>query len=135
MEDLRRFAIYLTKFETRVVIAGILARRFTSRDGVVIRRSLRLDKSPLGRLVGNRFRWERPAAIEYFGVVKRSTGFVELAGLVHEPLRRYGLCELYVPIVNFSSVTVEDVARFAPDLVEDFPAFKERMVRARWDRA
>jgi len=122
------FRIYLSKFEARVIVAGIDGGRWGTPTNVTIRPG-KLAQSPIATLVGTRFFYPRPAAIEYYGLVKKSLGFMELAAKVHE----FGIGTIRAPLVNFSSVKIEDVAALAPDLVDGFVPFKKRIKEIRWN--
>lgn len=68
--------------------------------------------------------------IDYYGLKKRSQGFVDLANdLIN---RQSGqIRNIYCSVVNFSSIKVEQVAMTAPNLVKEFPIFKERLLLLR----
>ena len=68
-----------------------------------------------------------PAAIDYYGFIKKSSGlmaqFANSSDLQVRAVR--------APIVHFASIKVEDVSDLSPELVRDFPGFKKLLVTLR----
>jgi len=121
------FQIYLTRFESKVLIRGYERGRWGSMVNASTRRGS-LAGEPIGRLVGDRFVYDRPLVLEYGGHIKKSTGFMALAVQIDE----FGIRTLRAPLVNLSSCKVEDVYALAPELVEGFVPFKREIIIARW---
>jgi hypothetical protein len=121
------FQVYLARFENEVLIRGYERGLWGSVVPASTRRGS-LAGEPIGRLVGDRFVYDRPLVLEYGGHIKKSTGFMALAVQIDE----FGIRTLRAPLVNFSSCKVEHVYTLAPELVEGFVPFKREIIIARW---
>lgn len=121
------FMIYLARFERDVIVRGLDEGLWGTTSHVAIRPG-RLEREPVGKLLGSRLACDASLAVEYYGHVKKSIGFMSRAA----EIEHFGVRTMVAPLVNFSTVRVEDVARLAPDLVAGFPAFKAEIVAARF---
>ncbi len=123
-----KFTEYMTEFERRVVQVGVDRGLLGAKTWLPIR-SGRLTRTPFARLVGTRFSCDEPIVIEYFGLHKRSTGFMAKAQRMFEFKKG-----LNATLVNLSSVKDSHLADLAPDLLPDFPAFKQAIVDVRFEQ-
>lgn len=124
--DRKTFIEFMNALEQRVIVPAIEASILGKRVWAPIRDG-KLYYTPLAELIGTRFYYPRPAVIEYFGMHKRSTGFMEKAQKVQELLTGFD-----APLVNFSTVRDIHLRQYAPDLMVDFPVFKAQIVKARF---
>jgi len=124
-----KFQLYMANFEERVIKQAIKDERLGTRAWMPFRDG-RLTRTPLADLVGTRFTWDVPAVIEYYGLHKRSTAFMEKA----QRLFQFGKKGFECVVVNLSSVKDSLIAELAPDLLPDFPAFKQAIIDIRFDK-
>lgn len=120
------FRKYLEKFESKVVVGGIEGGMFDKISMVPVRKG-KLDKTTFGDTLGTQFEYDKPAAIDYYGLIKKSTGLVDQVSSNHELQVR----AVKAPIVHFASIKIEWISDLAPDLVRDFPKFKKKIVSLR----
>ena len=124
--DRRAFLIYMNQFEQQVVGPGITDGLFGQRVWAPIQNG-KLHSSELAQLLGTRFLYSRPAVIEYYGLHKRSTGFMEKA------VRLNGLLSGFeCPFVNFSAIRDRHIKDLAPELLLDFCDFKQAIIQVRF---
>jgi hypothetical protein len=127
MDDTRQdFLEYLNQFEVGVVICGFELDMFTKHTLVPVR-PCRLAFEHFGRLLGRTFDYAFPLVIDYYGMIKKSSGFMEKI----MDIGKYQVKMLQAPVVFFASIRIEDVAEIAPALVSGFPAFKNRLLAER----
>ena len=122
------FQKYMTEFENRVIKAAIEQGKLGTRAWMPIRDG-RLTRTPLADLVGTRFSYDTPVVIEYYGLHKRSTGFMTKAQRMFEFRKGFDAI-----VVNLSSVKDSLIAELAPDLLPRFPAFKAAIIAIRFDK-
>jgi hypothetical protein len=123
------FQEYLAKFEHYVIKQAISQGLLGTKAWMPIRDG-RLTRTPLADLVGTRFTSKVPAVLEYYGLHKRSTGFMEKAGRLLE----FGKKGFECIVVNLSSVKDSLIADLAPELLPRFPAFKQAIIAVRFDK-
>jgi len=130
-EDMEGIAFqrYMAEFEHRVIKRAIEEGKLGTRAWMPIRDG-RLTRTPLADLVGTRFTHYQPVVLEYYGLHKRSTAFMEKAGR----LFKYGKTGFECVVVNLSSVKDSLILDLAPDLLPDFPAFKEAIIAVRFTK-
>lgn len=124
--DRRAFLEYMNGLEQRVIVPGFHQGLFGSTIWATIRNG-KLHSSEFAELLGTRFWADEPMVIEYYGLHKRSTGFMRKAEKVHGILSGFD-----VPFVNFSSVRDIHLKSLAEDLLIDFPTFKQEIIRVRF---
>lgn len=127
---MKDFAKYLRRFEVAVCEVGA-TQNVLGRDELVPVSSCRLEKTRFGRLMGWRIDSDFPFAINYYGYIKRSTGFFASFQAARAMAKEAQIKSLVVPVVNFASIKLEKMARLAPTLVVDFAAFKKAILDAR----
>ena len=118
---------YMNAFEHKIVIPGLEQGLFGSVQDLPIWDN-KLSGHKLRKLIGTRFKYEKPAIISYYDVEKRSTGFMAKALIVNE----------FMTIVkghkvSFSSIKIEHIAQLDPELLECFAHFKALLVKERFD--
>lgn len=125
MDDIR-FREYMALFEHHVVKEGIRQGKFGKEAWMPIRDG-RLTREPIARLVGTRFSFEKPAVLEYYGLHKRSTTFMEKARRMQHFMKGFK-----ATVVNISSIKDMHIVQLAPELLHEFPAFKQKIVETRF---
>jgi len=123
--DEGRFKEYLTEFEQKVIVQGVV-NTILGRPEMVAVRNGKLSKTPYGRLVGGEIPTDVLMSIDYYGLTKRSTGFGAIVRDIDGQVRI-----LESQVVHFASIRIENVAELAPELVAEFPAFKQKLLRER----
>jgi hypothetical protein len=124
MEELD-FRIYMNSLEQKVIVPAIEKRLLGRIQPEPIRPTIN-DYSKLGRLLGTRFLYARPAVLKYYDVRKRSTGFMAVAeeqsrGIPSE------WASLTVPVVDFSEVKRWHVEQTEPMLLHGWDEFCEQL--------
>ena len=124
--DRREFTEYMNRLEQQVIVPSLTKGRLGRTVWLPIRNG-KLHSSELAALLGTRFFCEDAAVIDYYGLHKRSTGFMAKAV-------RLGcfLTGFDAPLVPFSSVHDVDIKAFAPELLHDFSDFKAEVIRVRF---
>ena len=130
MED-KKFKTYLEKFETEVVIHGIESGKFGKEMMIPIRQG-KLDNTDFGKKLGTVFICTTPAAIDYYGFIKKSSGFVSKLDASNSEMQ---IKAIRAPMVHFASIKIEYVSDLSSDLVEGFPDFKKSLVQLRGFKA
>lgn len=124
--DKIEFQDYLQNFEHYIIKVGIELGVLGKEVWCPIRDG-RLTGMPIAALVGTRFSFARPAVIEYFGLHKRSTGFMEKAQRLQDFCKGFP-----ATVVNLSAVKDNHIAQLRPGLLVRFPAFKEAIIKVRF---
>ena len=120
------FQIYTARFEIEVLMRGLEMERWGTWKDVTVRRG-KLAPQPIGKLVGTRFVYPKPAAIDYYGFVKKSLAFMALA--VELPMEAR---TLFAPVVSVSTPSTTAVGELAPELLDGFAAWKDHIYRVRY---
>jgi hypothetical protein len=121
------FFKYSIEFEKRVIIEGLKQGLFGKEVQVPLKPN-KLYTSPLAKKIGTRFNYDRPAVIEYYGVQKRSFGFMEAA------VNRNYMPTILAVVVHFNAIKNEHIVQLAPDLLPYFPFFKQEIVKIRFPK-
>jgi len=116
----------MNKLEQGVIVKGLEQGLFGTLTWAPIRNG-KLHSEPFAELLGTRFYYAKPAVIDYYGLHKRSTGFMAKAARLGAFLKGFE-----VPLVSFSSVHAHHVRDLAPGLLHDFPVFKAEVVAERF---
>ena len=122
------FVKYMNMIEQRMLIPGMLKGLYTRRIKAPIR-SQKLQSTKFGEFVGPIFDTSAVMVIDYYGLLKKSTGLMERVG----ELERQGfeIKSATVPVAFFSEVKLEQLSEFSPALVPSFLEFKEHLVKLR----
>lgn len=117
---------YLNDFERLVVLTGLAKGIFGRRIMIPVKKG-KLDKSEFGDFIGKDFECKDAIVIDYYGLLKKSTGFAtKLDSYEDVEVKR-----VRVPVAHFASIKIEHIADLAPDLVVNFPSFKKHLVSLR----
>ena len=120
------FKNYLEMFEKQVVVKGIECGLLGKNMMVPIRNG-RLATTEFGKMLGSTFLYDDPAAIDYYGFIKKSSGMVSK----YAESSIMQVSAVRAPIVHFASIKVENVSDLSSELVKDFPEFKKVLVALR----
>ena len=118
---------YFQLFEEQVIIAGFEKEIITGSIKLVSIRNSRLFRSPFGNLLGNIFDHNRPFAIDYYGLTKKSTGFFDKCKGYKGVLVK----GLEVPVVYFASIKPDIIETCAPELLDEFVERKRQLIELR----
>lgn len=118
---------YLGLFEKNIVITGVEKGLINCNEVMVPVKDGKLDSTPFGKFLGNRFEYDKPLVIDYYGLIKKSGGFIDKYNSYTDvEVRR-----LKSSIVHFASIKIEDIVNLDKDLAVDFPGFKKYLVALR----
>ena len=123
----RAFEVYMASFESEVLCelhALAILKMIPVRPG-------KLAKTRFASLMGSTFNYIPSLVIDYYGLLKRSTGLVEKILEMKRKIQGKQLRLIKVPVIHFASVRMEDVAASAPELVAALPEFKKTILSAR----
>jgi hypothetical protein len=122
-DDLTPFQRYLLRFEKNVVIKGVEIGLFTKTLKVPVKKG-KLDRTRFGLIIGSVFEHELPIVIDYYGLLKKSTGLLKLGSTTK--LRR-----VEATAVHFPSIRMNTIIELSPDLARGFSRFKRKLVNLR----
>jgi len=122
-------SLYLVRFEKEVMIPIFEASDKVVKINIPVRPS-RLLKTNFGKTVGGQFEYDRILALNYYGLMKVSTGFIEKMKEMKK--EGYTIQSAITPVVYFASVRSSHISKYSPDLSVDFPEFKSKLVDLRW---
>ena len=125
------FRIYLAEFQRRIMIAGYERGLWRSLCDTIEIRPNRLERAPIGRLLGSRFLWDEVGVIDYYGYRQKSTAFMARAA----ELWPWELKRMSAIVLPFQSVKNEHVLMLAADLAPHWLEFRERIRIARWENS
>lgn len=91
----------------------------------------KLAKRRIGRTLGVEIRSDLIAVIDYYGYMKKSSGFFKQLKQIREEQVGKQLKMVEASTVHFNSVRLEVIAKIAPNLVEGFGDFKKAVLDAR----
>ncbi len=119
---------YLGLFEKNIIIAGVEKGLVPSNEVMVPVKDGKLDGTPFGKFLGNRFEHEEVLVIDYYGLIKKSAGFIDKYNSFADEVE---VRRLKAHIVHFASIKIEDIVNLDKDLAIDFPGFKKYLVALR----
>jgi len=125
---MENFKEYLSLFESHVLASKAL---FGVKEELVPVRPGRLSRAPVGALLGSTFVLPEPLVVDYYGHLKKSSGFLVKVERAKKKYVGKQVRMVLAPVVHFATVKIEVVAKLAPELVADFPAFKKRILNTR----
>lgn len=123
-----QFKKYQLNFERKLISNGLQA--LAKPEMVAIRPGV-MAKSKFAVLMGHAIRTDVPAAIDYYGHFKKSTGFFSVMEEFQRDHPGSQVRMMRARVVHFASIRVEDLFNFAPELVSGFPEFKLMLLKAR----
>ena len=118
---------YLELFEKNIVIPGVESGVLEVNDVMVPVKDGKLDDTPFGKFLGNSFEYKSVLSIDWYGLLKKSTGFrIKCESYTDVEVKR-----LRSGIVHFASIKIEDIAKINKTMVTEFPGFKSYLVSLR----
>jgi hypothetical protein len=120
------FRNYLHNFEGQVIIKGVEDGIFGKQMMVSARRG-KLDSTKFGQLLGSQFEYTESVVIDYYGLIKKSVGFINKINSFEEIEAKAALAL----IVHFAAIKDEHIVKFAPELMIGFPEFKKFLIQVR----
>lgn len=123
------FEHYKGEFE-KVIAAGVSSGLLGTIKPVPVAPG-KLQKCRIGRVLGEEIATSVAMVIDYYGYMKKSTGFLRLVKEIAEDQEGKQVKMIGATVVHFNSIRLEVVARVAPDIVPDFGRFKKAVLDAR----
>ena len=123
---IKQFRDYLCKFEEQVIVKGIEEGIFGKTMMISAKRG-RLDSTKFGQLMGTQFSHSACMVIDYYGLIKKSTGFVDKLNSIED----LEIKAAQAFTVHFASIKDAHIVKLAPDLIVGFPPFKEYLIKVR----
>jgi len=127
---LARFREYMRDFEILVVEQAV-GHEVLGRVDMIPVRPGRLTHTRFGATMGRIIDSGVQFAVDYYGLLKRSSALQEEIELVTKQLTGRQLKLIECTVVHFASIRIEHVARFQLGLVSEFPLFKRAILKAR----
>jgi len=121
---------YLDSFEKRVIIQGLYEGKL-GKLGMITIRECKLSNTQFGKFVGTSLEYSVPMAIDYYGLIKKSTGVLKVV----DGYKNVEIKSILIPVVYFASIRHEDIMDLANDLLNDFPLFKKFLIELRGFKA
>lgn len=118
---------YLGLFEENVIVKGVESGLLKDNKIMVPIKDGGLDSTQFGRFIGNQFDYDEILVIDYYGLLKKSKGFVDK----YTSFKDLEVKRLKSNVIHFASVKIEDIARLDKSLMVDFPGFKKYIVDLR----
>ena len=117
---------YLDSFEKQIVIVGV-ERKLFGKEGMAPLKECKLSSTQFGRFVGSRINCPIPMAIDYYGMIKKSSGLIDVVNNYHG----LEIKSILVKVAYFASIKNEHINELAPELLENYPLFKKFMIELR----
>ena len=124
------FKKYMEELETFVLAAIVSNGTIGKRDTIPVRVG-RLSRTVFGQKIGLTFESDVSFAVDYYGMLKKSTSLCKEIEWVQEQFTGTQVKTVESLIIHFASVRIEHVARFCPNLIAGFPNFKRTVLEAR----
>lgn len=124
--NVKEFRDYLHNFESSIIMRGLMEGIFGKEMMISARRG-RLDSTKFGLLMGSQFEYARPAVIDYYGLLKKSTGFVAKINSIKDIEAKAAMAT----ITHFAAIKDEHIVKLAPELMIKFPKFKKFLIQVR----
>jgi len=119
---------YLGRFENDIVIAGVAKGIVVPKTSRVPVQNGKLNNTKFGQFLGSNFEYDSKLVIDYYGLLKKSTGFkVRWKALENE----VDVKRLESPVVYFASIKIEHIVELDESLAVDFVGFKKYLVHLR----
>ena len=120
------FAKYQSRFEEEVICKGVEKGLIGKLHQVNVRMG-KFAYTKYARVVGEKINCDIPFALDYYGYLKRSTGFLDIIE-DREPLRQ--VKSIQTTVVFFASLKIEEIACITMDqyLRGGFSEFKKEVL-------
>ena len=96
---------YLGLFEKNIIIAGIENKMLKINKVMVPVKDGRLDNTNFGKFLGNRLDYDCVLVIDYYGFLKKSTGFIN----EYNKYTEVEISRLKSNIIHFASIKIENI--------------------------
>jgi len=126
----RRLLEYMQEFEATVLASAIVIGTAGRRETLPVRPG-KLSRTQFGNVVGDRFYSDVSFAVDYYGLLKRSTALLREIDWLREQLSGKQIKTVECMVVHFASVRIEHVARYNLKLTAEFPLFKSALLLLR----
>lgn len=125
--ELVEFRKLIDDFERNIIVGGIIDKRFTKKSLVSTKRG-KLSKQEFGKTIGDVIKTKIVLAIDYYGHIKRSEGFLNKMNsmdVLPTEMRSY--------LVYFASIKMEDIVARTNDVgvMIQFPKLKNEILTLR----
>lgn len=128
---MKDFKDYLSQFEHDVIENGIVSKVLGRLSRVPVAKG-RLAGTTFGRFMGPWIQSDAFFAVDYYGLLKRSSGlYLEAMRLQKGLLVGRQVKMMSAPVVHFASIKLDQMSRLAPHLLTGFSEFKEIILNAR----
>lgn len=128
---MKNFKKYLAQFEHDVLEQGVTTGILGRVSRVPVAKG-RLANTPFGHFLGPWVQSNALFAVDYYGLLKRSSGLYQEARRLQKGLlvgRQVKM--MSAPVVHFASIKLGQMSRLAPHLLMEFSEFKETILKAR----
>lgn len=125
-----RLQDYMQDFEATVLAQAILSGAVGRRETLPVRAG-KLSKTGYGKVIGPKFDSDVSFAVDYYGLLKRSTALLKEIEWLRDQLSGRQVKTVECLVVHFASVRIEHVARYNQNLVAEFPMFKSELLAVR----
>jgi hypothetical protein len=126
MDD--QMKIYMEDLERKILIPGLLSGLFNTQIKIHTRPQ-KLAETEFGKFIGTIVDSEQVFVIDYYGLTKKSTGFLERVRAFDE--QGIEVRALKAPVAYFAGIKIEHLSSNAPELLSDFSKFKKLLVGMR----
>lgn len=124
------FSGYRDRFERDIIERGLELGVFNTRGPVSVHRS-RMAYTALAKKLGPSIKTYKIFAIDYYGYIKKSVGFIDSLHVQIGVLSGKQIKSIRVPIIHFASIKMEDIAEINQDMLKEFPKFKKTILKLR----
>lgn len=123
--ELDIFRQLIDDFERDIIVGGIAKKVFTKRANVPTKRC-KLSYREFGKTIGRTIDTRLVLAVDYYGYIKKSIGFLEKVRSMGNPAPT----EINCYLVHFASVKMENVAAMTSDVgvMINFPRLKNEIL-------
>lgn len=121
---------YRDDFEIAIIEKGIEVGVFDTRGHVSVNRS-KMAYTAFAKRLGAAIKTYKIFAVDYYGYIKKSTGFIDSLHMQIGILRGKQIKSMRVPLVHFASIKMEDVAKINSNMLKEFPKFKQTILTLR----
>jgi hypothetical protein len=124
------FQSYMSELETTVLAVAVDGGLIGKRETLPLRPG-KLSRSQFGRKVGLTFESAVSFAVDYYGMLKKSSALISEVEWVRKQLDGKQVKTIEGIIIHFASLRIEHIARLNPSLTSMFPVFKKNLLESR----
>ena len=123
---MEKFKLYQKWFEA--AIATAVSDKVVGKMESVPVLSGKLAKTNFGKRIGLKVDSNFVFAINYYGLFKKSNGFMSHFNETRGRLKGRQIKTISAPVVHFSSLKLEDLAKIDPNLLTQFAEYKNMIL-------